>query len=63
MKSEEQYYSYLVRLWQDEMKSKRSANPRWRGEVIHIQTGQSRRVHDLEPLLELLRDLVFPDEA
>jgi hypothetical protein len=63
MKSEERYYSYLVRLWQDEMKSKRSANPSWRGEVIHIQTGKSRRVQDLKPLLELLRNLTNQDEA
>jgi hypothetical protein len=63
MKSEERYHSYLVRLWQDEMKPKQAENPRWRGEVIHIQTGQSRRVQDLKPLLDLLRNLTNQDEA
>ena len=52
-----QYHSYLVRLWQDETSSKRASAPLWQGEVIHIQSGQTWQVQDLEPLLALLNSL------
>ena len=64
MKLEKQYHSYLVRLWQDgldELTHEGDKTPRWRGEVVHIQSGQHWQAPDLEPLMELLRDLTIKD--
>jgi hypothetical protein len=61
MKLEEQYHSYLVRLWQDELNQEGVGTPRWQGEVIHIQTGKSWRFRGLDPLLDLLREITAQD--
>jgi hypothetical protein len=57
-----QYHSYLVRLWQVGMDPKLAATQRWQGEVIHIQSGQTWQVQDLEPLFGLLNDLTKQDQ-
>ena len=55
---QKQYNSYLIRIWQTDFKHDGGAIPQWQGEVIHIQTGQFWRVHDLELLSDLLEDLM-----
>ena len=62
MKHEKEYHSYLIRLWQDDLVEEDEKKQLWQGEVIHIQSGQSWRVQDLEPLMEMLRDLTTQDE-
>lgn len=61
MEYEQQYHSYLVRLWQDVRKQEEAAIPRWQGEVIHIQSGQSWQIDELEPLLDMLKNLTTPE--
>jgi hypothetical protein len=62
MEPDKQYHSYLVRIWRDEVDDQEgSSPPRWQGEVIHIQTGQHWQAPDLEPMMELLRDLTIKD--
>lgn len=58
-----QYHSYLVRVWQDELKSIRAEASPWQGEVIHIQTGRSWLIQDIEPLLILLNSLTNQDQT
>ncbi|MCK4898903.1 MAG: hypothetical protein KAS38_09005 [Anaerolineales bacterium] len=62
MKQKNEYHSYLVRLWQDDLVEEDEKKQLWQGEVIHIQSGQSWRVQDLEALMEMLRDLTTQDE-
>ena len=62
MEYEKQYHSYLVRLWQDELKNGSSEVPRWQGEVVHIQTGRSWPVDDLKTLSDLLKELTTKNE-
>ncbi|MCK5552971.1 MAG: hypothetical protein KAJ09_07495 [Deltaproteobacteria bacterium] len=62
MKQKNEYHSYLVRLWQDDLVEEDVKKQLWQGEVIHIQSGQSWRVQDLEALMEMLRDLTTQDE-
>ena len=62
MECEQQYHSYLIRLWQDQLKDEEPTIPRWQGEVLHIQTGQSWHVNDLKPLLDLLKELTTKNE-
>ncbi|KPK08144.1 MAG: hypothetical protein AMJ56_12125 [Anaerolineae bacterium SG8_19] len=57
MECEQQYHSYLIRLWQDELKDEGPTIPRWQGEVFHIQSGQSWPVSDLKILSDLLKEL------
>ena len=52
-----QYHSYLVRLWQVDLRSEQVNAPGWRGEVVHIQTGQTWTIADVAPLLLLLSEL------
>ncbi|MGD8751227.1 MAG: hypothetical protein PVG14_07380 [Anaerolineales bacterium] len=58
-----QYHSYLVRLWHDDINKERVESPRWQGEVINIQSGQSWRVQNLEPLVVLLKKLTSQEEV
>ena len=58
MEYEQQYHSYLVRLWHDELKQAGATIPRWQGEVLHIQTGRFWRVNDLTLLSDLLEGLM-----
>ena len=62
MKQKNEYHSYLVRLWQDDLVEEDVKKQLWQGEVIHIQSGQSWRVQDLEALMEMLRDLTTQDK-
>ncbi len=62
MKQKNEYHSYLVRLWQDDLVEEDEKKQLWQGEVIHIQSGQSWRVQDLEALMEMLRDLTTQDK-
>lgn len=57
-----QYHSYLVRIWQERLNPKQVETSRWQGEVIHIQTGTSWLVQDIELLMGLLNNFTFPDE-
>jgi hypothetical protein len=62
MEYEKQYHSYLVRIWQVELKQAGATIPRWQGEVLHIQTGQSWHVNDLKILSDLLKELTMKSE-
>ena len=62
MKQKNEYHSYLIRLWQDDLVEEEEKKQLWQGEVIHIQSGQSWQVQDLEALMEMLRDLTTQDK-
>jgi hypothetical protein len=57
-----EYHSYLIRLWQEGLVEEGEKEQLWQGEVIHIQSGQSWRVQDLEALMEMLRDLTTQEK-
>lgn len=54
MNLEKPYHSYLVRLWREVVDQEVKETPGWEGEVIHIQTGRSWRIHDLKLLSDFL---------
>jgi hypothetical protein len=43
--------TFVVRLWREWS----VAGPRWRGQVDHVQSGETARFLDLEELLDIIR--------
>ena len=55
MNHQPDYHSFLVRLWRDQGAGGRGEPPAWRGEMLHIQSGEKWLLHDLEEALVLLK--------
>ncbi len=50
-----EYASFLIRLWREPIANNDTATV-WRGEIIHVQSGEHGAVNDLATLLAFLRD-------
>lgn len=50
-----EYASFLIRLWR-EPSAESEAATRWQGEVVHIQSGESRVLEDPGTLVAFLRE-------
>ena len=50
-----EYASFLIRLWR-EPSAESEAATRWQGEVVHIQSGESRALEDPATLVAFLRE-------
>lgn len=54
MDSPTEYASFLIRLWREPL-MERGAATVWRGEVVHIQSGERCTLDDLAALAAFLR--------
>ena len=55
MNHESDYHSYLVRLWREGQTGDDEKSPAWKGEILHIQSGEKWLLHDLRKVLAVLK--------
>lgn len=61
--AQDQYASFLVRLWRGDRPRPDTPDDDWQGEVEHIQSGQRRQFASLAGLNRILRQLCEVAEA
>jgi hypothetical protein len=54
MKHEQEYHSYLVRLWREKQVDGKREPPIWQGEVVHVQSGNKYAFQEIDHLLQYL---------
>ena len=63
MQPDSEYHSFLVRLWLGEQMGGAGEPPIWKGDVLHIQSGDKWLLHNLEEVLVVLKDTLIDDPA
>lgn len=59
--AQDQYASFLVRLWRSGDAAPEGCNAGWQGEIVHIQGGCRWPLAGTEALLPYLRQLIEPE--